>query len=138
MSIQRRKSRELALKVLYQNQFLSDSLEKILKITLPELLKENPLSEQEVQYCQKILKSFYENKESIDKLITTYSSHWKHERIAFIDLNIMRISILEMLYHPEIPKKVSLNEALELSKVFGSKNSPSFINGILDKVLKSS
>lgn len=71
----------------------------------------------------------------IDSLISQHASNWKIERISYIDRNILRIAIFEMIYIADIPPKVSINEAIEFSKVYGVAESSSFINGILDSVL---
>lgn len=75
--------------------------------------------------------------QEIDRLIEQYSEHWRLGRIAPIDRNILRIAIFELVYCDEIPPKVTLNEAIELGKEFGSDESGSFINGILDRILSS-
>ncbi len=138
MAIQRTKSRKLTLQILYQNEFRQIPSETQIKSLVNNFFdKQEEVSKEEINYSIQILKALYKNKESIDKLIKNYSTNWKMERISLVDLNIMRIAILEILYHPEIPNKVSINEALELSKIFGSKNSTSFINGILNKVLET-
>ena len=137
MAIQRTKSRKLTLQILYQNEFHQIPSETQINSLVTNFFdKQENISQAELNYSVQILKALYKNKETIDELITTHSTNWKMDRISLIDLNIMRIAILEILYHPEIPSKVSINEALELSKIFGSKNSTSFINGILNKVLE--
>ncbi len=137
MAIQRTKSRKLTLQILYQNEFHQIPSEDQINALVSNFFdKQEDVSKEELSYSVKILRDLYKNKETIDNLITTYSTNWKIERISLIDLNIMRIAILEILHYPEIPNKVSINEALELSKIFGSEDSTSFINGILNKVLE--
>jgi len=70
----------------------------------------------------------------IDEIITTYSEHWRLKRMSTIDRNIFRIAIYEILYLSNIPPPVTINEAVELGKRFGTEESGSFINGILDKI----
>ena len=138
MAIQRTKSRKLALKILYQNEFHKIPSEKQIDIVVQSFFEQVGLvSENEKKYCVQILKDLSQKKEVIDEKIKQYSQNWALERMALIDLNIMRIATLEMLYYPEIPNKVSINEALELSKIFGSEKSSSFINGILNKILEN-
>lgn len=84
-----------------------------------------------------LLRGVLENSEEINRLIGSYSRHWRLERIAKIELGILRLAIYEMVYRPDIPLKVSINEAVELSKMFGDENSKGFINGILDAVAQS-
>ncbi len=71
----------------------------------------------------------------IDGLIERYSENWSLERITSIDRTILRIAIFELLYREDIPPKVTLNEAVDLGKRFGSENSGGFVNGILDRIL---
>lgn len=78
--------------------------------------------------------SFVENLKSIDNLINQYSSDWKINRIAKIDIAIMRLAITEMLYDDEIPISVSINEAIELCKKYSNEDSHKFINGILGTI----
>lgn len=70
----------------------------------------------------------------LDRWIATASEHWRLERMSVVDRNILRIALFELLYCPDIPPKVSINEAIELGKTFGSPDSGAFINGILDHV----
>ncbi|MFT5430157.1 MAG: N utilization substance protein B, partial [Myxococcota bacterium] len=72
--------------------------------------------------------------ERIDKLITKASTNWKLERMALVDRNILRIATLELKHLTDIPPKVTLNEAIEIAKRYGTEDSGSFINGILDKI----
>ncbi|KPA17317.1 NusB antitermination factor [Candidatus Magnetomorum sp. HK-1] len=70
----------------------------------------------------------------IDDKIETYSSNWKIDRMTCVDRNIIRISVFEILFCPDIPYKVSINEAVDIGKTFGTKDSGSFINGVLDSI----
>lgn len=72
----------------------------------------------------------------IDRLIATLSTNWRIERMSKMDLTILRLSIYEISYCPDIPKAVTINEAIELAKKFGAEDSASFVNGILDKLSK--
>ncbi|OFZ80029.1 MAG: transcription antitermination factor NusB [Bdellovibrionales bacterium RIFOXYD1_FULL_53_11] len=76
------------------------------------------------------------SRSSIDQLIETNATNWKLSRMSFIDRNLLRMSIHEMNHFADIPKSVTIDEAIELAKQFGSEESPSFINGILDAVAK--
>ena len=77
------------------------------------------------------------HREELDAYISRFSEHWRLERMAAIDLAILRLAVFELLHCPEVPPKVVLNEAVELGKRFGAENSGAFINGILDSFLKS-
>lgn len=75
--------------------------------------------------------------DEIDAVIRRYSKHWKIERIAKAELSILRLGVYELLYEPDIPLRVSINEAVELSKEFADDNSFPFVNGILDAVARA-
>jgi len=70
----------------------------------------------------------------IDEIISDKSKNWSLERISKVDLGILRMAIFELLFRADIPKNVTINEAIEVAKKFGTKDSPAFINGILDEV----
>ena len=72
----------------------------------------------------------------IDPIIEQYSSNWKLSRMSCVDRNILRIAVFELLYCDDIPFKVSINEAVDIGKKFGTEESGSFINGILDSIRK--
>jgi len=80
------------------------------------------------------VKGVYKHREEIDGLIKKYSEHWRLERMAIVDKNILRSAIFELMFCPDTPVKAILNEAIELGKKYGSEKSAPFINGILDKV----
>ena len=75
-----------------------------------------------------------EHCEELDRLIEQYSENWRLDRIDVIDRNILRMALFELLYCEDIPPKVTINEAIDLGKRYGSEDSGSFINGILDRI----
>lgn len=75
--------------------------------------------------------------DELDGLIRRFSRHWRIERIAKTELSVLRLAVYEMLHEPDIPLRVSINEAVELSKEFGDEQSFPFVNGILDAVAKA-
>ena len=74
--------------------------------------------------------------EKIDQLIEQYSKDWKLDRMAAVDRNLLRLAIYEILYMPDIPSAVSINEAVELAKIYGSDESAKFVNGILGNLVR--
>ncbi len=72
--------------------------------------------------------------EELDALIVRYSEHWRLERMAAVDRNLLRLAAYELLYQPKIPSKVVINEAVELAKRYGAEDSGAFVNGILDHI----
>jgi N utilization substance protein B len=81
-----------------------------------------------------LIKGVIEKKQKIDPLIEQYSSNWKLSRMSCVDRNIIRIAVYEMLYCDDIPPKVSINEAVDIGKLFSTEESGAFINGILDGI----
>jgi N utilization substance protein B len=73
----------------------------------------------------------------LDVFIVRYSEHWRLERMTIVDRNLLRLAIYELLYQPNIPAKVVINEAVEMAKRYGSEASGGFVNGILDQVRMS-
>lgn len=128
----RRKSRESALQVLYQLD--------ITKQAGPKPTPQGPAhflsSGGKDEFAERIVLGVLEHAREIDQLIERFSENWRLDRINFIDRNILRMAIFELLYCSEIPPKVTLNEAIDLGKRYGSEDSGSFINGILDRILK--
>ena len=77
-----------------------------------------------------------EHLEEIDALLNEKSAGWKTKRMSYVDLNILRLSVYEMKYDEDVPVKVAINEAVEISKSFGGDDSASFVNGILGKIAR--
>ena len=77
-----------------------------------------------------------EHLEEIDNILNEKSTGWKTKRMSKVDLNILRLAVYEMKYDEDVPVKVAINEAVEISKTFGGEDSASFINGILGKVAR--
>jgi N utilization substance protein B len=130
----RRTARELALKFLYQTEYISESPDSEL-VFFCERANVN----QEVQnFTQALIKKFLLHEKEVDELLKKISAHWAPDRMAVIDKNIIRLGICELLFDSTTPPKVVINEAVEIAKKFGTEESPDFINGILDKILKDS
>jgi len=130
--VRRRKSRELALKMLYQMETAGDDPEKAL-LKYCELF---PHHKDIIDYARHILSGIKREMDTIDRHIDDSSENWNLSRITYVDRNIMRIGIFEMIFSVDCPPKVAINEAIELGKKYGSEESKKFINGVLDRVLK--
>ena len=74
------------------------------------------------------------HQEELDALIARYSEHWRLERMALVDRNLLRLATFELLYRDDIPAKVVINEAVELAKRYGTEESGAFVNGLLDRI----
>ena len=132
----KRIARELALKILYQTEFQSFPGDRELTPLLENFFEQETYSQTQKDFCTELLKGLRDHKEVIDQKIKAHSKNWDIKRMSLVDLNIIRIAVFEMLHKEDMPAKAALNEALELAKTFSDGNSPSFINGILDQVLK--
>jgi len=129
-SIPRRKSREFALQVLYQLDITKQDTIK----TLAQFQDHFSGNEERDEFMERLVLGVLEHCQEIDRLIEKYSENWRLVRMNIIDRAILRMAIFELLYCEEIPPKATLNEAIELGKRYGSEDSGSFINGILDRI----
>lgn len=128
----RRRAREVALQVLYEediNPLREYSVAD--QFVNKRMLFNKPL----VAFSQGILYGVRENRTEIDKALSRHAANWSLRRMTTIDRNILRISAYEILFG-DVPGRVSINEAIELAKRYGSRNSSQFVNGILDRILK--
>jgi N utilization substance protein B len=127
----RRKARELALQALFymdiRNSFSNESLGLFKKY----------LSSGESDFLNHLTDGVLENKDDIDKIIEEHSSNWRLHRMSCVDRNILRLSVYELYYCSDIPYKVSINEAIDIGKKFGTRESGGFINGLLDSIRKT-
>jgi len=129
---ERRKSRELALKVLYQMEH-GDA-------TAPEALAsfaDNFAAPERLWvYAQELVNGIAGHAGEIDQALAEASRRWRVERMSQVDRNILRLACFEMLFsHGAVPPKVAINEAVELAKRYGAEDSPGFINAVLDSLL---
>jgi N utilization substance protein B len=128
----RRRAREFALQVLFQQDINRNNWED--GITL--FWEITPADPETIDFTNLLVRGTMEHLEEIDNLIKKYTRHWDINRMAVVDRNLLRSSIYELLYFKGIPPKVTINEAIELAKTFGTEDSARFINGILDRVCK--
>ena len=133
MSGSRRQSRELALQIVFQQEFTGgkDPLE------LENFRSHFNPSADVWDYTLGLIDGVNKHRSTIDSTIQGASAHWALKRMALVDLNIMRVAVFEAKYAAEpLPPPIVLNEAIEIARKFGSVDSPSFVNGILDQVVK--
>lgn len=126
----RRKSREHTLKILYRQDITNEDIEKILK----SYWEENNINSGITDFSERLAKGTVNNLEKIDAYIEKVSEHWPLDRMSVIDRNILRMSVQELLFMRDIPPKVTINEAIEIAKKFGTDDSADFVNGLLDKI----
>jgi len=129
----RTKGRECALKILYAVDITKNDVEH----AIDDFWNNQNITNKEVRdFAEYLVKGVGANKAFIDGIISTYATNWHIGRMAFIDRNILRMAGFELLFADEIPSKVTINEAVEIAKKFGDKDSGKFVNGILDKIHK--
>lgn len=133
----RKKSREAAMKILFQNSINDTSIEDIFE-DIEMYFEDADLKELDREFVKKIVIGVNSNIAKINDIIEENSENWRIGRISKINLSILRISIYEMLFDEEVPARVSINEAIELCKKYSDEKSVSFVNGILDKIFKAS
>jgi len=127
--MQRREAREFVLSLLYRHEFV--------ETPLADLLDEVDTGDQR-SYVERVYLGILDRRAELDALIGERTVGWRFERLALIDRNILRLGAFEILYLPEVPPQVALDEAVELAKKYGTENARSFINGILDRIWKES
>ena len=132
----RKIAREVAFKVVFETAFQED--EKISKL-MEELIQnsdeEYEITTEDDKYIEEITAGVKEKEAELDEKIKNHLKGWTMERLNKVDVAILRLAIYEILYREDIPYKVSVNEAVELAKVFSEDSSPSFINGVLAEII---
>lgn len=127
----RRHSRELILKFLYENELNPGDLEERLAcFWARDLAKDNVK-----KFSERVIRVTIERREEIDSQLEKACQNWSLCRMAVVDRNILRMAACELIFF-EMPARVIINEAVEIAKKYGGENSPDFINGILDRVKK--
>jgi len=121
----RRKAREMALQILYQQDLVGggDRVEK----------QPGTTSEEQI-FADRLVSGVRGNLQEIDATIERVSKNWRVKRMPIIDRNIIRMGVFELCYCDDIPATVSINEMVEVAKHYGAEESASFVNGVLDKV----
>ena len=138
----RRVAREIAVQLLYQIDFENVEPKEQIEIFLSNVIEEKihndkPLkdfSDSDIIYVKEVVLGVLENLLDIDKRINILAQGWNVERIAKVDLAILRLAIYEITKKEDVPKQVAINEAVEIAKKYSTMDSKSFVNGILGKV----
>ena len=130
----RRRSRELAMQALFFMDIQSKTMDKKEMVAL--FLDNFKPSKKSMPFFLTLLNGVLDQKKTIDKIIEQISSNWKVSRMACVDRNIIRVAVYELCFLDDIPAKVAINEAIDIGKRFGTEESGSFINGVLDSILK--
>jgi len=126
----RREGRELALQLLYALDLNPMMMEETL-----QLFRENTRAVEQVRiFAEELVAGVMANRGGIDEIIAGASKNWTIARMAKVDLNILRLAVFELAFRSDIPRNVSINEAIEVAKKFGTEDSPAFVNGMLDEI----
>ncbi len=130
----RRKGRELALQALYQIDITGDA--SIAAVDL--FLQHFEGAAKAKEFARRLVSGVVSQRPELDRLIDQATEHWKLERLAKVEHELLRLAAYEVVFCPDIPVPVSLDEAVEIAKRFGGEDSAGFINGVLDRIAKAS
>lgn len=129
----RRKSRELALQMLFQWEVGKHSPAHVLATFLDPEGIDRPVN----SFARSLFQGTVDDISILDLKLCEHTKHWRLERMAAVDRNVLRLALFEMLHHPETPAAVVINEALEIARRFSGEDSAEFVNGVLDGVHKA-
>ena len=129
--MKRREAREKVVQVLYQIDMRGISTEEALKAT-----SDKPLEQQDKEYIESIVTGILSRQNELDESIKKYLRNWSLERLGFVDRAILRLAAYEIFCVEDIPDKVSVNEAIELTRAFGMEDSVKYVNAVLANLVK--
>jgi len=128
----RRTARELAFKLLFQIEIQKSDIDE----QIENFFDENEVEEKQKEYILDVVKGTKKEVAEIDNMVGKYLKGWKLGRLSKTDLSILRLAVYEILKREDIPQNVSINEAVELAKTYGTEESAAFINGVLGQLVK--
>jgi transcription antitermination protein NusB len=131
--IDRSRSRAWALQILYRWETSNDGVD--LSRSLVEVQGTRRIGPQRLDYIRRILDGLDQHLASLDEEVAASLHNWRLDRLSILDRGILRIAALEMLHFEDVPPKVSIQEAVRLAERWGGKDSPRFVNGVLDALL---
>ena len=126
----RYKQREQAFLLLFESQFSERDCDELIEIYAENI-------EEVGDYSKLLFKGAYEKRDELDGIISEFSKGWKLYRISKVNISVLRIALFEIIYVDEVPASVAINEAVELTKKYSSKEDASFVNGILGSYTRS-
>ncbi|HGY55990.1 MAG TPA: transcription antitermination factor NusB [Caldithrix abyssi] len=126
----RRKERELALQMLYALEFNPTSVQESIEHL------DGKRRKYATDFARRLIETTWNNRQQLDEDIKEFLVNWEINRVALIDRLLLRIALTEFMHFEDIPPEVTINEMVELSKLYGTDNSKRFINGLLDNVIK--
>ncbi|MDT0013214.1 transcription antitermination factor NusB [Listeria cossartiae] len=123
--MKRREAREKALQALFQIELNEMSLDQAIK---------NIMEDEQDDYMEKLVEGVMANKAEIDAVIEPNLDNWRMDRLSKVDLSLLRVSVYEIKYLDDVPNRVSLNESIEIAKIYSDEKSSKFINGVLANI----
>ncbi|HDU7587328.1 TPA: transcription antitermination factor NusB [Listeria monocytogenes] len=123
--MKRREAREKALQALFQIELNEMSLDQAIK---------NIMEDEQDDYMEKLVEGVMANKAEIDAIIEPNLDNWRMDRLSKVDLSLLRLSVYEIKYLNDVPNRVSLNESIEIAKIYSDEKSSKFINGVLANI----
>ncbi|EAE0200725.1 transcription antitermination factor NusB [Listeria monocytogenes] len=123
--MKRREAREKALQALFQIELNEMSLDQAIK---------NIMEDEQDDYMEKLVEGVMANKAEIDAIIEPNLDNWRMDRLCKVDLSLLRLSVYEIKYLDDVPNRVSLNESIEIAKIYSDEKSSKFINGVLANI----
>ncbi len=128
----RRKAREIALQTLYAFEVSGESWEKALQ----DNLRRRNASDEAASYARRLVESVVEEMDELDRMLEKKIENWELRRVSIVDKNILRLALAELLFCPEVPEAVVIDEAIELARTFSSRDAGKFVNGVLDNLTR--
>lgn len=132
----RRKARIIAFQALYSFEIAGQELNELFSFPWIDEERKSRLKEETLSFSRLLIKGTIENLNAIDEEIKKHLEHWDFSRLSRIDLTLLRMSVFCLLYQPDIPATVTIDEAIEIAREFGTDDSYRFINGVLDSIQK--
>lgn len=129
---QRRLAREAALEVLYRFDLVGDEPEEVIEEIV---LRRNPSDEAE-EYLRRLVDAVFSNRDAVDRMVRSHLRRWRLERLRCLDRALLRLGCAELVYLPDIPPKVTINEAVDIARKYGDDDSGRFVNGVLDGIYR--
>lgn len=126
----RREGRELAVQALYQLEVTGDAS----GAELPHFWTQFPTGESARDFARSLVEGVCRERRRIDALLAAAAEHWRVPRLSKVDASVLRVAIYELLSCPDVPTRVTIDEAIEIARRFGAGDSAAFVNGVLDRV----